>query len=834
MKKRSIITLISVLVFFTMQAQTMRQYRKAVNEAFAKQEYHNALQWLDIIQKIDSTDLDLQYKQAEAARLFNAFILAEKRYTQILKSEVAAKYPEAEFWLATVQKSQGKYDQAIHNFNQYLLLNPDTLQALPKEALVQIKACKWAKELIRFKDEDLKIKQLGETVNTIHSEVAPIRYQDQLIFSSLRVPSIKEKSDPPKKYTKVFTAKEGISEAMPFDLGYQNQDIHTAHVAFNSAETRMYFNICEYTDGSIIKCKIFYKEKTGDQWGSSIELPDYINQKNSTTTQPSLGFLESTGQEVLFFASDRIGGKGGLDLWYSPLDANGVPSPAINMENINTNKDDFTPFFHEYSQALYFSSNGRKSLGGHDVYKSAFRDNKWATPEHTGHPLNTSYNDVYFSLNKTGSQGYFASNREGTKLLEKDISACCYDIFEAEFNSFFLQLNVLTFEDIDGQKTDLEGVTVTLYEIFEDAEKEIAYRIKPEGNQHAYRIKSSKKYKIVAEKEGLTTTTLTFDTDNVKPDEVVVKEVILKKPQLQILTFDGGLETPLNGVTVSLQEIDKDGNFLATIPLKSAIDNTHFFPLDFNKHYRIIAKKDGFDKVEQVFSTFSMDRLESLLIKKVILQPEKEEDFIPIPRRALRPFPLYFDNDFPNPGSRDTVTEFTFPTTLEAYRARKEQFKAGYSKGLKGEQKIMAEYEVEKFFENEMDEAYVEFLKFTDAVLRRLKDFNRQVIIRVQAYTSPLASADYNLRLSKRRISSMVNFYRTYKNGAMKEYVDSGKLKIIELPIGEAESPNNISDNPYDRKNSVFSLEASYQRKVVIKEVESNELKAEENLLDNE
>ena len=130
----------------------------------------------------------------------------------------------------------------------------------------------------------------------------------------------------------------------------------------------------------------------------------------------------------------------------------------------------------------------------------------------------------------------------------------------------------------------------------------------------------------------------------------------------------------------------------------------------------------------------------------------------------------------------------------------------------------MAEYEVEKFFENEMDADYFEFLKFTDAVLKRL-EFGRDVIISVQAYTSPIASESYNLKLSKRRISSMLNFYRTYKDGVMKKYVDEGKLRIEMIPLGETKSPDSISDNPNDKKNSIYSLDASKQRKVEIKEV---------------
>ena len=143
--------------------------------------------------------------------------------------------------------------------------------------------------------------------------------------------------------------------------------------------------------------------------------------------------------------SDRTGGVGGTDLWMTYLDERGQPTTPANIKELNTPKDEMSPFFHNYTQTLYFSSNGRISLGGLDIYKAALQKKQWKDITHTGFPLNSSYNDVDFVLNPVGSEGYFASNREGTRFLDKQISACCYDVFKAEFNSYLLDLNVLTF-----------------------------------------------------------------------------------------------------------------------------------------------------------------------------------------------------------------------------------------------------------------------------------------------------------------------------------------------------------------------------------------------------
>ncbi|MEM6319807.1 MAG: hypothetical protein AAF960_19195 [Bacteroidota bacterium] len=814
MQKRILLMLVFVVSAVGLSGQTMRQYKKAVDEALAKQEYHAALLYIEKIQKTDTTDLDLQYKQAQAARLFNAFILAEKRYQQIIHSEAATKYPEAEFWLASVQKSQGKYDAAITHFSNFIEDNPTTLPELVAEAKEQIQACEWAKELIKFKDKDLRVTYLGENINTVHSDFAPLKTEGGLIFSSLQFQSSKDKAKNPRKYAKVLQLKDMDSQPEPYDLGYSDEEVHTAHLAFNNAKDRIYFNICNYTEGSIIKCKLFYKDKMGDGWGPSVELPAYINAPQATTTQPNLGYIQELRKEVLFFVTDRVGGKGGLDIWYSVIDEDNLPGIPKNLVLLNTNKDEFSPFFHNYSQDLYFSSDGRKSLGGFDIYKSNYQE-QWQKVEHTGYPLNSSYNDLYFSLSQDGSEGFFVSNREGTQLLEKDISACCNDIFEAAFNSFFIDLKVLTFRDANGEKIDLSDAKVTVYELFDDVKKEIKASTQPAENAHFFRIKSNKNYRILAEKDGLIPKTITFNTDTVKVGEEVVKELTLGEGTLELLTYNGDLSIPLNEADIQLYELDNRGKRKTPIKMRRTKKNSYYFPIELDRNYEITASKSGFKPATETFASLQITEKSKVITKKIILFPDGGAE---IKLDSLKPFPLYFDNDHPNPNTTDTLTGLSFPETIAAYKLKKADFKKGYAEGLSGEAKRQAEAAVENFFEVEMDTSYREFLKFTDAVLTRL-EFKRTVEITVEAFTSPLASDEYNLALSKRRISSMLNFYRTYKYGAMKKYVDNGQLTINLESYGESRAPKTISDNKNDRRNSVYSLEASRQRRVEIKRV---------------
>ena len=91
--------------------------------------------------------------------------------------------------------------------------------------------------------------------------------------------------------------------------------------------------------------------------------------------------------------------------------------------------------------------------------------------------------------------------------------------------------------------------------------------------------------------------------------------------------------------------------------------------------------------------------------------------------------------------------------------------------------------------------------------------------LHIKGYASPLYDKDYNINLSKRRISSLINMVNNFKNGALKEYLHNRSIKIVELPFGENRSDKKVSDNPKDRKNSVYSKNAMLERKIEIVEI---------------
>src|SRR5690606_24147641 len=81
---------------------------------------------------------------------------------------------------------------------------------------------------------------------------------------------------------------------------------------------------------------------------------------------------------------------------------------------INTTEDDDGPFIDYDNKTLYFSSKGRRGMGGFDIYRTIFDEAtlEWSEPENMGYPINTPDNDIFFVSTRDGKRGYYSSVRE--------------------------------------------------------------------------------------------------------------------------------------------------------------------------------------------------------------------------------------------------------------------------------------------------------------------------------------------------------------------------------------------------------------------------------------
>jgi hypothetical protein len=197
-----------------------------------------------------------------------------------------------------------------------------------------------------------------------------------------------------------------------------------------------------------------------------------------------------------------------------------------------------------------------------------------------------------------------------------------------------------------------------------------------------------------------------------------------------------------------------------------------------------------------------------------------KEDSTTIAIKKLLPLTLYFENDMPDPKSIKTKTKSNYKDLLAAYITAKETYRTEYSKGLKGEEYIIAQSQIDSFFVNKVESGFKDLQRFADLLKDELSA-GKNVRIKIKGYASPLNTREYNLALSKRRIYSLINYIKEYEDGYFEKYLENntatnGSLTIYQDPLGDSQSIGKVSDNPNDKRNSIYSRDAALQRKIQI------------------
>ena len=202
------------------------------------------------------------------------------------------------------------------------------------------------------------------------------------------------------------------------------------------------------------------------------------------------------GKEVLFFASDRAGTRGQLDIWWSFRQSNGEWDAPVNAgDNVNTPGNEITPYYS--GTHLYFSSDWHPGFGGYDVFKSKGYPRSFDVPVNLDRPLNSSLNDLYFRYFDGAKTGFLASNRNGSI---SDGSFCCNDLYRVQFADSLV--TETTIPDVFASLAELNDyLPVTLY--FHNDEpnprtREVTTRLTYEQTYDAYRARLNEYRKEVS------------------------------------------------------------------------------------------------------------------------------------------------------------------------------------------------------------------------------------------------------------------------------------------------------------------------------------------------
>lgn len=514
-----IICSIIILLFLTdLQGQSLRSSLKKAKYTFYNKDYTESLKHAKQVLSEDSLILDALYIGGESASQLRNFELAVQYLSRIPDHAKKGTYSNADFTLGLALKSLGKYDEASKRFQRYTGKSAknenDLLSLLAAEELESIQ---WAKQQ-KLDNELTNVEGLKKEKGNSQSEYAPVRYADKIYFSSAHDVE-GEEYDVSRIFTRTLNYPPSLFPDNP-----RRTDINASNVALTPDGRQMYFTICRdeayYAQN---RCEIWTMKKDyNGKWQAPIILPYPINARGFTTTQPSIGWDKSLKSFVLFFVSDRPGGKGKLDIWYVTIDREGNYGEP-KLLPFNTPHDDLTPFFHQASQTLFFSSNGLPGLGGLDIFQCVKKwDGTWTTPENMGAPVNTSHDDLYYSWNMGAQRAYFSSNRNNTDCPDAHKGDLCTDIYEAEI---FVSFAIIANDASDN--TAIENFTIQIESPKEKLPSQTFNTTK--GTHPKIILSIGRKYEVTVSAKNYEIHQFEFDATQLTKSEYVEKKVLLKK-----------------------------------------------------------------------------------------------------------------------------------------------------------------------------------------------------------------------------------------------------------------------------------------------------------------
>ncbi len=160
-------------------------------------------------------------------------------------------------------------------------------------------------------------------------------------------------------------------------------------------------------------CDLYVAYRINGAWQRPTNMGPKVNSR-SWESQPSL----SADGRVLFFSSNRKGGYGGNDIWYTVRQMDGTWSEAKNLGAIvNTQKDEISPFMFFNNEILFFASDGHQGFGGMDIFLSRVKNGVFHAPENLGLPINDQLDQVALFITAKKDYAYYTelNTSNGTK-----------------------------------------------------------------------------------------------------------------------------------------------------------------------------------------------------------------------------------------------------------------------------------------------------------------------------------------------------------------------------------------------------------------------------------
>lgn len=374
-----------------------------------------------------------------------------------------------------------KFPEAIACYTKY------RAKASPaKKAVVDryIETCENAKELMKH-PVSVKFENLGPEVNTKFADYYPFVTTDHktLYFTTRR----EETMGSFKSVLGYFTSDiffSTVEKGQWTKAKSMGPIINTAEDEECTGITPDGKNMIIYVDREEMPSDLLHTEITAKS--RTFTRPTPFNEPVNTKNLELEGFY-TPDANTLYFVSDRKNGQGGADIYVTHRLPNGEWGIPKNLgPTINTTYDEGFPVISNDEQILYFASKGHTGMGGYDIFKSKWDSvsQQWQSPINIGYPVNTTDDDLMFSLTGKGRDGYLSAwRKEGLGDL---------DIYKVIFTEVEQPLTAIhgTVQSTDTTKKEIDAyITITNPKTKEELD---AKNVNPKTGRYVFIVEPGK------------------------------------------------------------------------------------------------------------------------------------------------------------------------------------------------------------------------------------------------------------------------------------------------------------------------------------------------------
>lgn len=441
--------------------KAIRYYQESENY-FIRRQYGQAVQLLQ-----DAVDKAPDFEEAHIrlGTIYRTIGDFDKALHHLERAdEAGGNTPNAQalFSLGELYWQLGRYKQAAEKMQAFLAMNPRQKQLIDIATNI-VEDADFALEQIQ-NPLPFKPEPLPEEINAFALQYFPVLTVDQqnLIYT-------RRISNGPQYDEDLVVARRDAAgnwqeaESVSAAINTENNE-GTSTI---SADGRtLIFTSCKGRQG-YGSCDLYISYKTGEQWSEPENLGAAVNSR-SWESQPSL----SADGRILYFVSNRPGGKGGNDIYVSRRDAAGEWTRPENLgAPVNTSFDEISPFIHANGQSLYFASNGHTGMGGYDLFVAEQLEEEdilaatWEQPRNLGYPINTHEDQVSLFVTADGREGYYSYEERRNQPGSRSV---LYKFAIPESARVRNRSNYVTGTIYDAVSREPIGANVTLFDIVDN------------------------------------------------------------------------------------------------------------------------------------------------------------------------------------------------------------------------------------------------------------------------------------------------------------------------------------------------------------------------------